>query len=43
MPTVPMVRQDDWNGVQLPTVMSADSAPLAGGDVRPYMRAWGQA
>lgn len=31
MPTVPMVRQDDWNGVQLPTVMSADSAPLARG------------
>ena len=31
MPTVPMVRQDDWNGVQIPTVMSADSAPLARG------------
>lgn len=31
MPTVPMVRQDDWNGVQLPTVMSADAAPLARG------------
>ena len=26
-----MVRQDDWNGVQLPTVMSADAAPLARG------------
>lgn len=31
MPTVPVVRQDNWNGVQLPTVMSADSAPLARG------------
>ena len=31
MPTVPMVRQDDWNGVQLPTVMSADAAQLARG------------
>lgn len=31
MPTVPTVRQDDWNGVQLPTVMSADAAPLARG------------
>jgi len=31
MPTVPTVRQDDWNGVQIPTVMSADSAPLARG------------
>jgi len=31
MPKVPMVRQDDWNGVQLPTVMSADAAPLARG------------
>jgi hypothetical protein len=26
-----MVRTDDWNGVQLPTVMSADAAPLARG------------
>ena len=31
MPKVPMVRTDDWNGVQLPTVMSADAAPLARG------------
>lgn len=31
MPTVPVVRQDDWNGAQLPSVMSADPAPLARG------------
>lgn len=31
MPVIPMVRQKDWDGARIPTVMSADAAPLARG------------
>jgi len=31
MPVIPMVRQKDWGGARIPTVMSADAAPLARG------------